>query len=166
MFSIVSWNIQYAKGVDGLIDMQRIADVIKKGGLPDILCLQEVSRNDPDTANGSDQVSELQTLFPNYELFYGASHDRQGGKDGGRRQFGNLILSNRSPLQVMHHLLPSPADAKVRFMSRQTTEMIISTGSGNLRLMNTHLEFFSESCLLYTSPSPRDGLLSRMPSSA
>ena len=25
---------------------------------------------------------------------------------------------------------------------------------------------FSESCLLYTSPSPRDGLLSRMPSSA
>ena len=28
------------------------------------------------------------------------------------------------------------------------------------------LEFFSISCLLYTSPSPRDGLLSRMPSSA
>ena len=25
---------------------------------------------------------------------------------------------------------------------------------------------FQESCLLYTSPSPRDGLLSRMPSSA
>ena len=25
---------------------------------------------------------------------------------------------------------------------------------------------YSESCLLYTSPSPRDGLLSRMPSSA
>ena len=25
---------------------------------------------------------------------------------------------------------------------------------------------FSEVCLLYTSPSPRDGLLSRMPSSA
>ena len=26
--------------------------------------------------------------------------------------------------------------------------------------------FFIDSCLLYTSPSPRDGLLSRMPSSA
>ena len=25
---------------------------------------------------------------------------------------------------------------------------------------------FTEGCLLYTSPSPRDGLLSRMPSSA
>ena len=26
--------------------------------------------------------------------------------------------------------------------------------------------YLSEHCLLYTSPSPRDGLLSRMPSSA
>ena len=28
------------------------------------------------------------------------------------------------------------------------------------------VEPFSHTCLLYTSPSPRDGLLSRMPSSA
>ena len=144
MLKIVSWNIQYGKGVDGLIDLCRIADVVKQDGLPDVLCLQEVSRNDPETANGSDQVIELQKLFPNYEIFYGASHDRSGGKDGGRRQFGNLILTRRSPLQVLHHLLPSPADPKARFMSRQTTEMVFSTGSGALRLMNTHLEFFSE----------------------
>ena len=29
-----------------------------------------------------------------------------------------------------------------------------------------YISGFSVSCLLYTSPSPRDGLLSRMPSSA
>ena len=34
----------------------------------------------------------------------------------------------------------------------------LSLGGGQLQLANT--------CLLYTSPSPRDGLLSRMPSSA
>ena len=28
------------------------------------------------------------------------------------------------------------------------------------------LKVFTDTCLLYTSPSPRDGLLSRMPSSA
>ena len=144
MLTIVSWNIQYGKGVDGSIDLYRIADVVQQDGLPDVLCLQEVSRNDPDTANGSDQFSELQKLFPNYEIYYGASQDRSGGKNGGRRQFGNLILTRRSPLQVLHHLLPSPADPKARFMSRQTTEMVVSTGSGNLQLMNTHLEFFSE----------------------
>ena len=144
MLTIVSWNIQYGKGVDGRIDLHRIADVVEQDGLPDVLCLQEVSRNDPETANGSDQLSELQKLFPNYEIFYGASQNRSGGKDGGRRQFGNLILTRRSPLQVLHHLLPSPADPKAKFMSRQTTEIVLSTDSGALRLMNTHLEFFSE----------------------
>ena len=37
------------------------------------------------------------------------------------------------------------------------------TGDGKLDMDDTRL---IESCLLYTSPSPRDGLLSRMPSSA
>ena len=32
--------------------------------------------------------------------------------------------------------------------------------------MGGHLDYADEFCLLYTSPSPRDGLLSRMPSSA
>ena len=34
------------------------------------------------------------------------------------------------------------------------TQMAVGDGNGNI------------TCLLYTSPSPRDGLLSRMPSSA
>lgn len=144
MLTIVSWNIQYGKGVDGRIDLSRIADVIRRDGLPDVLCLQEVSRCDPDTDNGRDQVNELQKLFPDYELFYGAAHDRCGGKDGGRRQFGNLVLTRHSPVQVLHHLLPSPADSTAKFMARQTTEMVIRTSYGELRMMNTHLEFFSE----------------------
>ena len=32
--------------------------------------------------------------------------------------------------------------------------------------VNDHLAIPHDACLLYTSPSPRDGLLSRMPSSA
>ena len=35
-----------------------------------------------------------------------------------------------------------------------------------LQSINIFLQRFDDSCLLYTSPSPRDGLLSRMPSSA
>ena len=37
------------------------------------------------------------------------------------------------------------------------------TGNGDLLYMQVA---YDEVCLLYTSPSPRDGLLSRMPSSA
>ena len=36
----------------------------------------------------------------------------------------------------------------------------------NKALINHPLKALFKSCLLYTSPSPRDGLLSRMPSSA
>ena len=50
---------------------------------------------------------------------------------------------------------------------------IESTGfawwSGNARLINVSGKLLGAHvahCLLYTSPSPRDGLLSRMPSSA
>ena len=32
--------------------------------------------------------------------------------------------------------------------------------------LDQHARLLSDRCLLYTSPSPRDGLLSRMPSSA
>ena len=38
--------------------------------------------------------------------------------------------------------------------------------TGQLRLFAAAIEEGSYLCLLYTSPSPRDGLLSRMPSSA
>ena len=112
--------------------------------MPDVLCLQEISRNYPSTDDGADQVKELEDFFPGYEPFFGAVHDRSGGKDKTRKQFGNLILTRISPVQVLHHLLPSPADPKVRFMSRQVAELVIPANTFDLRVMTTHLEFFSE----------------------
>ena len=38
--------------------------------------------------------------------------------------------------------------------------------NGDLLLLNEEGKLMGLPCLLYTSPSPRDGLLSRMPSSA
>ena len=49
---------------------------------------------------------------------------------------------------------------------------VILTGTGerlegaSLLMDGGKLSFVGSGCLLYTSPSPRDGLLSRMPSSA
>ena len=42
----------------------------------------------------------------------------------------------------------------------------LATGAGLAMMMPPMANAQSVSCLLYTSPSPRDGLLSRMPSSA
>ena len=70
MFTLVSWNIQYGKGVDGHIDLARIAETIYNDGLPDLLCLQEISRNYPFNNSGTDQVKELENFFPDYESFF------------------------------------------------------------------------------------------------
>ena len=42
----------------------------------------------------------------------------------------------------------------------------IDNGNHLLLSGNTSVASYLKTCLLYTSPSPRDGLLSRMPSSA
>ena len=49
----------------------------------------------------------------------------------------------------------------------QTVEFWVQYSDERLEAMKARAERFeAETCLLYTSPSPRDGLLSRMPSSA
>ncbi len=144
MFTIVSWNIQYGKGVDDRINLERTAETIHKDNLPDVICFQEVSRNYPSISDGADQVKELKSFFTDYESYFGTVHDRSVGNGKNRKQFGNLVLTKISPIQVLHHLLPSPAVPNVKFMSRQITELIIPIKTINLRLMSTHLEFFSE----------------------
>ena len=44
--------------------------------------------------------------------------------------------------------------------------MIEEDNTVSLQYLSSELDLHESTCLLYTSPSPRDGLLSRMPSSA
>ncbi len=144
MLKLLSWNIQYGKGVDGLIDLKRIRDGILETADADIICLQEISRNEPQTSDGADQLQVLQDYFRDYEAFFGQAYDRSGGVDGKRRQFGNLVLSRIPVKQVVHHPLPSPPDPEKRFMLRQASELQITDRDFSFRLINTHLEYFSE----------------------
>ena len=63
------------------------------------------------------------------------------------------------------HLQPlTPAALYARVSSdRQDVDLSVSA---QLRALKEYAKANGYSCLLYTSPSPRDGLLSRMPSSA
>jgi endonuclease/exonuclease/phosphatase family metal-dependent hydrolase len=137
MTAIVTWNIQWGQGCDGVVNLPRIARVIKAMGEAEVICLQEVARNDPAIAGGADQAAELQALFPGYEAFYGAGVERPP------RAFGNLLLSRVPVLQVFRHLLPHPAERGIRHMQRQAIEAVVQTRKGPLRVVTTHLEYYS-----------------------
>ena len=53
-----------------------------------------------------------------------------------------------------------------KFDPRMLEALVCPRTQGTLDYDADAQELISKSCLLYTSPSPRDGLLSRMPSSA
>ena len=142
MTSILTWNIQCGRGCDGRFDLARIARVAEAMGDSDVLCFQEVARNDPQYGDGADQLAELQALFPRHRAFFGAALDRPGtGVE--RRQFGNLLLSRLPVLQLFFHLLPHPAEGGIKHMQRQAIEAVVGTPTGPLRVVTTHLEYYS-----------------------
>lgn len=144
---IASWNIQNGKGVDDVTSVQRIAGVIKAMCDPDVICLQEVSRNLPlpGTDSAPDQVAEISDLFPGYEAIFGVAVEAGPNGAKPRWQFGNLTLSRLPVLSVFHHPLPQPAQSGTKHMPRQAIELTVAAPRAPIRILNTHLEFHSES---------------------
>ena len=76
-------------------------------------------------------------------------------------------------LDVTSDLDPSPEDEVDPLTCSPDVGELKSTGVGDRKKVSLQLRFegrqslsMSHSCLLYTSPSPRDSAVSRMPSSA
>lgn len=141
---IISWNIQWGRGCDDRVDLDRIARVAGETAEADVLCLQEVAVNFPGLAgsSGEDQVALLSRAFPGYQACYGIATDLPDGR-GGRSLFGNLLLSRLPLLQVWRHLLPWPADPLVPSMQRCCVEAVVQAPFGPLRVLTTHLEYYS-----------------------
>lgn len=140
---IVSWNIQWGRGIDGRVDLARPVALLKAANA-DVICLQEVAVHHPRLPGGADedQPKRLADLLPGYEAIYGIGSDLADGA-GGRRQFGNLILSRLPVLQVFRHLLPCPPDPGVPGMPRVAVEAVVAAPIGPLRVVTTHLEYYS-----------------------
>jgi endonuclease/exonuclease/phosphatase family metal-dependent hydrolase len=142
MMEVLSWNIQAARGVDGKVDVQRVASVIAAPGVPDVICLQEVAQHFPevDGGEGADQVAALSERFPEHTPFFGAAIDRCNGSSP-RRRFGNLILARPAVEQCFLHALPQPTAPGIRHMPRQATEVVVEDGAATLRIVTLHLEY-------------------------
>ena len=141
---LITWNIQWCRGVDGRVDPVRIARKARDLADFDVLCLQEVAIGF-ETLGGSageDQMALIGAELYGYRGFYAPATDVDNRK-GGRRQFGNAIFTRLPAVQVQRHRLPWPADPSVPSMQRVALELVIDAPFGPVRVTSTHLEYYS-----------------------
>ncbi len=143
---LITWNVQWCRGVDQKVDPARVVAEAKRLADFDVLCLQEIADNYPDPllggSAGEDQFAVLAALLPGYTAIPGIAVD-QPGQDGRRRRFGNMILSRLPVKQAFRHLLPYPADHDVPSMPRVAVEAVVAAAFGDVRVITTHLEYYS-----------------------
>jgi endonuclease/exonuclease/phosphatase family metal-dependent hydrolase len=142
---LITWNVQWCRGVDQTVDPSRIVNEARRLADFDVLCLQEIADNyaDPRLAGsrGENQFRRLAELLPDHEAVEGVAVDQPA--NGSRRRFGNMILSRFPVKQVYRHLLPYPLDPGVPGMPRIAVEAVIDADIGDVRVITTHLEYYS-----------------------
>ncbi|HKT94363.1 MAG TPA: endonuclease/exonuclease/phosphatase family protein [Paraburkholderia sp.] len=152
---LVSWNVQWGRDASGVVDLARTVREAQRLADFDVLCLQEITRGFRALPGGpgDDQFAELRALLPGYTVIEAigadlpAQPDAQGAPQGTaptqRRQFGNALATRLSVAQVFRHALPWPADSAAPSMQRVALEAVLDAPGGALRVLTTHLEFYS-----------------------
>jgi endonuclease/exonuclease/phosphatase family metal-dependent hydrolase len=144
--NLLTWNVQWFRGLDRRVDAARVIAHARSLTDFDLLCVQELADHFPAPLladnDDADQFALLARLLPGYAVVPGIAADHPS-RDGRRRRFGNAIASRYPVLQVRVHSLPWPADAEVPSMPRVAVEAIVEAPFGPLRVVTTHLEYWS-----------------------
>ncbi len=141
---LITWNLQWGRGIDGRVELARIVAHARSMADFDVLNVQEIADNFPglEGNDDADQFAQLAALLPGYTAIPGYGVDLQG-TDGRRRRFGNMILTRLPVLSVRRHALPWPADPGKESMPRVAIEATLRLPMGPVRVTTTHLEYYS-----------------------
>lgn len=121
--TIVTYNIQHGRGMDGQFNLQRTAYVLTVLN-PDIVLLQEADCRRPQTRMSHQPAFLAKMLNMNYA--YGAvRHYRPGS-------YGNAVLSRYPIVNYENHVLPGEGE-------RCCLEVEIGTSLSNFTVFNLHL---------------------------
>lgn len=140
---LVTYNIQYGVGLDGVCAPERVAQAVRDA---DIIALQEVSRNLPKNGGVDLPAAFAELLADRYQVF-GPGTDVDAGSrivDGRavmqRLQFGNMVLSRYPVLATRNMLLPRSRTYGAMNLQRSALEALIDTPTGPLRVYSVHLD--------------------------
>jgi endonuclease/exonuclease/phosphatase family metal-dependent hydrolase len=125
--TVMSFNIQHGEGLDGRIDLERIAALIG-GARADVVALQEVDRGVARTQR-RDLPAELARLT-GMEVYFAKNIDYQGG------DYGNAVLSRLPIRQRAHVPLTMVGDGEQRGVIR----LVFEVGGREVLFLATHLD--------------------------
>ena len=94
---VSAYNVKHGQGMDGVVDLKRIADVLRPLDA-DVITLQEIDSGTERT-QGVDQAARLGELL-GMQAFFGDFMPYQGG------EYGMAVLSRLPVTRVMNHRLP------------------------------------------------------------
>ncbi len=126
---VLSYNIHHCEGVDGKLDLERIAKVIS-AVKPDLVALQEVDQN-AKRSKGVDQPAELARLTQ-MNFAFGSNIPLQGGF------YGNAVLSRHPISNHKNHPFPNVKNGEQRGVL--VTEIQIPGITAPLQFLCTHLD--------------------------
>ncbi|NWK56736.1 endonuclease/exonuclease/phosphatase family protein [Verrucomicrobiaceae bacterium N1E253] len=101
---VLAYNIHHGRGMDGKVDLERIAKVIAEKS-PDLVALQEVDKN-VRRSGGVDQAAELAKLLK-MDYVFAKAIDLQGG------EYGLAVLSKFPLGQSVVHKLPGKGEPRI-----------------------------------------------------
>ena len=137
--SVMTYNIHHGEGADGLLDLQRVADIIRGAGA-DVVALQEVDRHWSGRSACMDQAEWLAKELDMHYV-YAANLDRDPSEcSPSRSQYGTAILSRYPILESRNTLLPRPEGGEQRGL----LEVLINVRGVHVRVYNTHLQHDSQ----------------------
>lgn len=125
---VLTYNIHHGRGLDGRIDLPRIAKVIKQCN-PDLVALQEVDRETQRSGN-VDQLERLASMT-GLRAVYGKAIDFSGG------EYGVGVLSKLPVVSHKRYPLPHSEGHEQRVALRVTVRL---RGGMPLQFVSTHLD--------------------------
>ncbi|MCP5535722.1 MAG: endonuclease/exonuclease/phosphatase family protein [Akkermansiaceae bacterium] len=143
---VMSYNIHHGVGMDGKLDLQRIAGIIKKEK-PDLVALQEVDQSVPRSGK-VDQAEALARLLGMKHIFRKCI-DLHGGA------YGNAVLSKHPIDDVVVHRLPGKGEPRIAL------EVQVMVGRKRLSFCSVHFDWTTEAVRLLQAKSLETHLAKR-----
>ncbi|NQW82522.1 MAG: endonuclease/exonuclease/phosphatase family protein [Alcaligenaceae bacterium] len=146
---IVTYNVQWFKGLDNVVDIARVLNVARELADFDALCLQEVAVNYLNLTGTKqpNQPALVKQLLPGFEVFFSPAIDELSPCGTMRQQFGNLIATRLPVRQVQHTPLPYPNPPVAQptpSMQRIALTCTVQAPWGPVRLITSHLEYYNQ----------------------